>query len=244
MALILCEIADVAAVWAAARLQERGVTAELLFAPALGSATRWEHRIEGTSASFQITLADGRVLSNDTAVPILNRLAFVPVERLRQAAGRDLGYAVQEMFAFYLSWLHAWPAVVLGRPVPQGLSGNYRHPSVWATLAGQAGLPTRPWVQDSADAPDLAWLPSGVEATAFVVGGTVIIPPGLPDSLRDGCADLARRADSAMLGIDFSRDADAEPGDGAWRFVGASPVPDLMRAGEPMIDALAAALAA
>ena len=240
MALILCEISDAAALWAAARLQERGVAVDLVFAPTLGAATRWEHRVDIRSATIDITLPDGRRLSSRHAEPILNRLSFVPVERLRMIGGGDFGYAVQEYFAFYLSWLHAWPGTVFNRPTPQGLSGNYRHPSAWASLGAQAGLPVRAWEQDEADPPDTAWLTSTAEVTAFVVADAVVLPPALPEAFTDGCRALAALADNAILGIDFARVADGDE----WQVVGASPMPNLMLGGDPLLGALAAALGA
>ena len=187
-----------------------------------------------------MTLPDGRRLSSRHAEPILNRLSFVPVERLRMIGGGDFGYAVQEYFAFYLSWLHAWPATVLNRPTPQGLSGNYRHPSAWASLGAQAGLPVRAWVQDDADPPDTAWLTSAAEVTAFVVADAVVLPPALPEAFTDGCRALAALAGNAILGIDFARVADGDE----WQVVGASPMPNLMLGGDRLLGPLAAALSA
>jgi hypothetical protein len=107
MTLILCEAGDAVALWAAERLRARGSSADLLLSDTLGDAVRWEHRIDQTAASVSITLADGRSLSSAAAEPILNRLAFPPLARLHATAGEDYGYAMQEMFALHLSWLHA-----------------------------------------------------------------------------------------------------------------------------------------
>jgi hypothetical protein len=240
MALILCEDGDPAAAWAAARLCRRGVAAELLASSQLGDAVRWEHRLDAGAASIAITLADGRVLSSDAAVPILNRLGMVPLRPLRATFGKDYGYAVQELSAFYLSWLHAWPATVVNRPVPQGLCGRHRHASQWTALGAAAGLETLIWAQSSDDPPDLGWAPrQPAEATAFVVAGRPLLPPVLPAALARPLARLAALAGTALIGIDFVRD----PGRG-WIMIGGSPAPNLMLGGEPLIDALAATLAA
>jgi hypothetical protein len=238
MALILCEAGDESAAWAAARLAERGAPADLLFNEALGRAARWEHRVDAASASVKVTLADGRILSSDAPVPILNRLSFAPLGAMRAAAGPDFGYAVQETFAFYLSWLHAWPGTVINRPAPQGLSGYYRHASQWMTMGAQAGFDVRPWTQSSDDAPEIGWAPRPAEATAFVVGDRLVLPPTLPAMLGPPCARLAALAGNALLGVDFAR-GEA----GGWTMVGASPIPNLFLGGEPLIEALTEALA-
>jgi len=238
MTLILCEAGDAAAPWAAERLRARGRSADLVLSDALGEAVRWEHRVDQAAASVRITLADGRQLSSDAAEPILNRIGSIPLARLHATAGEDYGYAMQEMFALYLSWLHAWPATVINRPTPQGLAGAYRHGSAWAALGAAAGLPTRAWAQSSADPPETGWAPPAAEATAFVVAGRAVLPPALPPELALPCRALAARAGTALLGIGFARD-----GLGEWEMVGASPVPDLALGGEPLVEALAEALA-
>lgn len=239
MTLILCEAGDVAAAWAAERLRERGRSADLVSSEALGDAVRWEHRIDGQAASVSITLADGRLLSSDAPRPILNRLGYIPLARLRATAGEDFGYACQETYAFFLSWLHAWPGIVINRPTPHGLCGNQRHGSAWAALGIAAGLRTRRWAQSSADPPATGWAQPPAEATAFVVAGRAVLPPALAADLAGPCRALAARAGTALLGIGFSRDAE-----GDWEMVGASPMPDLALGGEPLADALAQALAA
>jgi hypothetical protein len=236
MTFILCEPGDASAIWAAAELRQRGHDAQILFGSALAGAVGWDHRIEGRDASIRITLADGRILSSEAPAPILNRLAFVPTAGLRAAAGADYGYAVQEVFAFYLSWLHAWPGPVLNRPSPQGLSGSYRHPSQWAQLAARAGLPARPWEQSSSDSPELAWMAPPGEAIAFAVGGETVLPPALPAAFAKPCARLSALAGTGLLGIAFVRDGDG------WTMSGATPVPDLMLGGAALADALARAL--
>ena len=239
MVMILCEIGDGAALWAAGRLQERGIRVDLVTAAALGAARRWEHRIAGTDVRTCITLPDGRVLDSAGAEPILNRLSYIPTERLRAVSGADFGYAMQELYALYLSWLAGWPGRVINRPVPQGLCGNFRHPSEWATLAARAGLPTTAWKQGSGDPPDQAWMPQPAELVVYVCGDEVVAPTPLSDTLTSGCRELAKLAKCDLLEIDFARDGPAE--DGAWRLTAASPLPDLIRGGDALADALAKA---
>jgi hypothetical protein len=239
MPLILCEDGDSAALWAAEQFRRLGLAAELVPSSLLGSARRWDHRIDAGGATIAIDLADGRRLSSEEPVPILNRLSMVPLQALRAAAGRDYGYAVQEMSAFHLSWLHAWPATVINRPTPQGLSGQYRHFSAWMAMGAAAGLPTLPWTQSSDDPPERSWGPAGPgEATAFVIAGRVVLPPALPESHCAPLARLGERAGPALLGIDFVRSERL-----GWAMSGASPLPNLMLGGDPLIAALSEALA-
>lgn len=241
MVLVICEDWDFAALWAADRLRSRGLAVEILTGVELAAAERWEHRLGEAGATFALTLAGGeRRVSSGEVRGTLNRLSFVPSAWLQRIGGPDRDYAIQEMHALYLSWLAALPGPVLNRPTPQGLSGNWRHPSGWAALAGQAGLPAARYRQSSEDDPAEAWQPAGAppEAIAFVVGERVIAPPDLPTHFHEACRRLARAAGAGLLGIEFMPEAAGE-----WRFTGASVMPDLVRGGEPLADALAHALA-
>jgi hypothetical protein len=239
--MVLCEVADIAAIWAADRLRARGVAVDIVTASVLGSAVRWEHRVTcDGEASITVDLGDGRTVSNATAVGVLNRLSYVPTERLDRIAGADRDYAVQEMNALFLSWLNAMPGPVVNRASPQGLGGAWRHRSSWIAMAGKAGLTTAPYRQSSADDSAAQWLPPPSSAvTVFVVGARVVAPPGTPQSLQEGCLRLARTAGETLLSIDLAPGAD-----GQLAVVDASTVPDLIRGGEPLIDALRKVLAA
>ena len=237
-AIILCDITDSPALWVAAELQALGTRCDVVLAPVLGAARRFEHRKDSNGrGEVVIDLPDGRRLSSEASVPILNRLMAAPLGRQRATGGEDFGYAMQEVFAMHLSWLYAWPATVINRPTPQGLCGNFRHPSAWAMLARNCGLAIEPWRQTSSDGPEMAWLPRGADARAFVVNGKVIAAPELPDSLSDACRLLGEASGTALLGIDFLRGEN-----GAWRFAAASPYPILQAGGDPLVAALAEAL--
>lgn len=238
MPLILCEDGDPSAPWAADQFRRRGLPVEMVPSSMLGAARRWDHRIDSHGARIVIELADGRRLSSDAATPILNRLSLVPLGALRAAAGRDYGYAVQEMSAFHLSWLHAWPATVINRPSPQGLSGPYRHPSDWLAMGAAAGLPTLEWSQGSDDPPERSWTPAWpAEATAFVAAGRVVLPPALPAPFSGPLARLGQRSGTALIAVDFAR-----AGTGAWAMCSASTLPNLVPGGDPLASALVEAL--
>lgn len=237
-AVILCETTDAPALWAAAELQSLGVRCDIILAPLLGASVRFEHALDANGrGEISIDLPDGRRLSTGEPVPILNRLMTAPLDRLRATGGEDFSYAMQEVFAMHLSWLHLWPAKVINRPTPQGLCGNFRHPSAWVAMAVAAGLAVEPWRQSAGDGPELAWVSRRADARAFVVEDKVLLGPDLPGELSGPCAALARESGAALLGVDFARDDE-----GDWSFTTASPFPLLQAGGEPLVAALAEAL--
>jgi hypothetical protein len=138
---VLCEVADLPALWAARALERRGLEVEVVSAPVLSCALRWEHRVSRDGACASLQLADGRRLSSERPVGVLNRVTSVSPDRFVAVAGADRDYALQEMFALLLSVLHALPGPVVNRPTPHGLCGAWRHPSEWTALAAEVGLP-------------------------------------------------------------------------------------------------------
>jgi hypothetical protein len=241
MVIVFCEDFDHAALWAANRLHERGVGIDVITGTDLAAAERWDHRLGVAGATIAIQLSDGRCVTGGETRGVLNRLSYLPAAWLRRIGGADRDYALQEMYALYLSWLHALPGPVVNPPVPQGLCGNWRHPSMWTLLAGRAGLPVPAYRQTSDDDPTLTWQQRTTPAplTAFAVGRHVVAPPALPIVLHDACRRLARCAGAPLLGIDFAPNAA-----GHWQFIGASVMPDLICGGEALIEALAETLTA
>jgi hypothetical protein len=241
LVLVVCEETDLAAFWAAERLQSRGLPVEIVTGADLAAAERWEHRLGRSGTTLALTFAGGgRCLHSRDVRGVLNRLSFLPSAWLQRIGGADRDYAIQEMYALYLSWLHALPGPLLNRPTPQGLCGNWRHPSAWAVLAARAGLPVASYRQSSEDDPAETWRAASEPpaATVFVVGERVIAPPVVTADQWESCLRLARAAGTMMLGIDF-----APATKGGWEFSGASVMPDLIRGGEPLADALAEAFA-
>ena len=242
MILVFCDTADLPALWAAGRLGARGLAVDIVTAQVLESALKWHHRITADGeASVTIELADGRRISSDAPAAVLNRLSQAPRSRVDRVGGEDRDYAAQEMSALFLSWLEAMPGPLVNRPTPQGLSGRWRHPSQWAVLAARAGLAIAPYRQSHETDPDRAWLtePRPDALAVFAVGEAAVGSTIIPEPVLEACVRLAREAGEALLGVDLVRGAD-----GGWAMAGASPNPDLMRGGEPLIDALAALLTA
>jgi hypothetical protein len=243
MWLILCSAHDAQARWAYEGLRARGLAPlELVTAESLAYGLGWEHRIEGDAATARVRLRDGRALSHDGVRGVLNRLTYVPTNHLAMTPDHD--YISQEFTAFFMSWLHALPRPVLNPTTGQGLCGSWRHPSEWVLLAARAGLPAPDYRQSSADAFDEARaersiFPAGTPLRrAIVVGPRVVGGPDTPPAeIAEGCLRLAGLAGVPLLGVDFAAD-----GAGEWTFAGASPLPELIPGGEPLLDALADAL--
>jgi hypothetical protein len=238
MILVLCDEADVSALWAADGLKRRGLSLTLLTGIDLAAVRGWKHTIGADGANIELRF-ESAALHGREVRGVLNRLCFLPRAWLNRIGGPDRDYAVQEMLAFYLSWLHTLAAPKLNPPAPQGLCGNMRHPSAWVALAAGSGLPVRPFRQSSHDDPAAAWLtpPDPATSTVFVVGVEVVGLDALVGPHRAACLRLANAAGCPLLGIDFAPDAQ-----GRWRMNSASVIPDLTRGGEVLIDALASAL--
>ena len=240
MILVLCHEADTSALWAADALKARKLAPMVLTGEDLAGVERWKHRVGAAAPDCEFSLSGGRRFVGRETRGVLNRLNCVPWAWQRRVGGPDRDYALQEMYAFYLSWLHALPGRKLNPPTPQGLCGNWRHPSVWAAMAARVGLPVQPFRQTSDDDPALPWRTTGASPTStlHVIGAHVVGPATLVQSYREACLRLAAAAGAPLLGVDFSLDFA-----GVWRLTNVSIMPDLALGGEALADALAAELA-
>lgn len=239
MWLVLCEDHDAAAHWAHRGLVARGLPTELVTSTGLGTATRWVHRLGPHGANggeLEVSLADGREIRSGEVNGVLNRLLSAWNPQIGHARAGDREYAIQEIHAFHVSWLQSLPGPMLNRPHMGGLSGRWRYIPEWLGLGARAGLPTRPSPLDPDQTPP--WLASREEnvRTVITVGGQVLGAPSA--GLVDGCRKLARLSATPLLGTSFREDATPN----RWHLVGATPHPDLRLGGEPLLDALAAAL--
>ena len=241
MWLLLCEADDGDGPWAQRGLRERGLApVELVTSDALVSARRWEHRVGENGASINVELADGRLIQGDRVHGVLNRLVAIPPAPLEHAAEPDRGYATQELYAFFLSWLHALPGRVVNRPSPQGLSGCWLERSEWLILAARAGLHTSAYRgASSAGLPPPGASRRGGDKRRhlIVVGERALGPPGVLAAVIGGCARLSQLVDAAILEVEF-----VVQHDGRWAFENATTLPLLRPGGERMLDLLASAL--
>jgi len=209
----------------------------------LAYSLRWEHRLGTEGASIEITLADGRVIRSDSTYGVLNRLQTIPSAHLR-ASPTDRDYAVQELFAFFVSWLNVFPGAVLNPPTPQGLSGQWRHASEWVVLAARAGLPSLPYRQTSHDKIDTSRLigrlvPRDTPVQTVIVVGGHVVGSNVSPEIAEGCKRLAEIVNTPLLGVEFTSGLA-----GHWTFAGATPLPDLTLGGQALLDVLARVLKA
>jgi hypothetical protein len=232
--LLLCSSDDRPALWMADRLRARGLSPLVVLTPELlHFSFEWRHRLDSEHPpSVEFTLADGRSIHSEEIKGVVNRLTGLPPHLVAHLIPADRTYALQEWTALHISWLSALRAPVLNRPVMQGLSGAWRHESEWRWLAHRTGLGTAPFRQvttrPNGRSSDTAPRPFPAR-TLFVVDGHVI-GDGTNEETASACTNLARLADTRLLGIDL----DAVTGE----FVGASPAPDLRLGGEPLVAVL------
>jgi hypothetical protein len=198
---------------------------------------RWRHRLGNDKApSVEFTLADGTTIRGSDIRGVFNRIPALPPTLFDRIAPDDRAYALQEWTALHVSWLSALDVPVMNRPVPHGLCGAWRHPTEWIWMASQSGLQTFPFRQDGA-------VPSRPNPLAsrrwpapppVLVVDDQVVAPGVDRDTAAACRRLAKSAGTRLLGITLDR--------ATGRFVDASPRPPLQHGGEPLIDALFAAL--
>ena len=237
MWLVLCPSTDLSALWAARGLAARGLKpVEIITEEALAYNQRFEHRLVAGRTSVRITLADGRVIDSATVRGTLNRLQLVPGSHLRTNS-KDRQYAEQELFALYLSWLHALPGKMLNRPTAQGLGGEWRQPSEWVWLANQAGLLTALYSESEFREPPMPSMPETAPNRTVIVVDGISCGAVAPQSVTAACARLSELSATKLLGVGFN----VTPG-GQWIFTGATPFPELRIGGNKLQDALVQAL--
>jgi hypothetical protein len=241
--LVLCERGDRSAQWVYEGLVARApCRVELVVSEALAYAPLWDHRLGDGHTSTEIRLADGRVIRSAEVTAVLNRLGSPPVEHLNGAAQTDRDYASQELYALWLSWLETLECPVINRATPTGLSGPWLDRSEWCSLAARVGLSTVPYACASTErepvggASVFAMWPDSRPAALLSVAGTVI-GDHPPMEIVKGARRLGAAAAVDLLGLEFLVD-----GDGAWRFLAASPMPDLIWGGAAVRERLAAEL--
>lgn len=246
MWLILCSSSDASALWAYQGLKQLGLAPlHWITAESLAHARRWEHRLNSDDSQFKITLADGQKIDSTQIRGVINRLPAPSGWTAQQATPADQVYAQAELQAFYLSWLHALPGVVINRPTPLGLCGPWMHASEWTLRASRAGLRTCVYRQSSQDV-EHGMSPFPCRSSSYerstsrnlislrgeIFGGAI------PADVARACGRLTADVQMEMLGIQLHPELD--PGhQNQWTFAGAMPLPDLRVGGAPLLWRLA-----
>jgi hypothetical protein len=241
MWLVLCSSSDISAHWASQGLMQMGLAPlQLVTAESLASARAWEHRVNSNGAEVTITLANGALIQSSRIRGVLNRLVAPSDFTARSAIDADRQYAATEMQAFYLSWLHSLPGVVINRPSPLGLSGPWFHASEWTLRASRAGLRTCTYRQSAREcaaithARQVSLSRERAAARHVIALRGEIFGPQVPEDVADACARLARAAKTEMLGVQLN-----SRGGDDWAFADATALPDLRAGGTPLLRRLA-----
>jgi hypothetical protein len=222
MIAVLCDAEDAPAQWAARALTERGLDVDLVTSAELMHA-RFEHRVDADGGRTAIALPGGRRIDCGRLRGALNRLSRPRVDLLGAVRGADRGYAVEELWAFWLSWLRTLGGPVLNPASPAGLCGPRRDPWDWAARAALARL---------------AVPRDGTRVRrrrCLIVCDGSVIGRSAPAEAIAGARALARAERCPLLGVWF---------DDRWAFAGATAEPDLRLGGAALCDVLARTFAA
>jgi hypothetical protein len=243
--LILAEPEDEAAAWLAAGLAASGLHTDLVTTEQLCDAAALEHRLGGTSATFRITLNDGRALDSRAIGAVVNRMARVPMSVLARSEAPDRTYVEAEWRALLCSLLVAIPGPVIDSPHPHALAGQWRSPPEWLRLAHEAGLRTPAWRWSGRNANPSVDLDANREPLrVLMVGGEAVSPRALPDATAAVCRRLADLVGVSVLGLELVEARGAVASDGPPTFAAADQLPDLRDGGDAAVAAYARLLRA
>ena len=104
------------------------------------SQSGWRYELGERSGLSQAVVA-GRVYREVQLAGVITRLASVTPADLPHIDLSDRVYVAQEIQAFLVSWLHALPCLVLNRPTPTCLAGEWWSPQTWIHRACRLGIP-------------------------------------------------------------------------------------------------------
>jgi hypothetical protein len=235
-ALVLCAANDLGGLWAYDALVRARAAVQLVSTEVVTTALRWQHRVSSSETTFEIELADGRILRHDQVAFVLNRLLYLPLHHLALAEPSEREYATSELHGLFMSWLAAMPGRVWNPPSCYSLAGRNLHSSEWAMLAARVGLAAAVYRQSSEDLDDPGLRerpPADLDAlSCVIVAGETLTGAQVPDRVGSACVELARLAALPLLGVYLRR---CQSG---WHVAWISPWPDLRRGGTPLIRAL------
>jgi hypothetical protein len=243
MYLVICNSSDKAALWAYNGLKATGLyPLELIIADSLVCSPYFEHRIKNDQVNTKIKLPDGRQINSKLTLGVLNRLHSIPTSNLKASKADNL-YAFQELNALFISWLYSLPGPVLNPATAQGLSGEFRHISRWILMANSAGLTVPKFEQNSTVADKTPFhnigrlLPPEIKGKTVFVIDSQIVGKEVPPEIAESCRYMAKLAGTPLLGIEF-----LDSPDDSWKFVGATPSPNLTLGGKALLEKLSRAL--
>ena len=238
MILVLCHPGDAAAGWLYDELRRLSDDdAELVAVEQLVYSRRIVHRITESGDSGIVHLADGRILRPERITGVVNRVAYLPTAHFATAAPADRAYAIAELAAFLLAWINGVAGRVINPPLPLDLTGGTFPITTVMHHAATAGLPAVTW-RATTETEHQGAMPFLPATHAAVVFDKRVFGPLLPLELQRACIRLA-----VLLGVPLLEVRLHQSPEHQWRFLGASGVVDFRLAGQPLVRALARAMA-
>jgi hypothetical protein len=232
---IFCHAADEEAIWLYHRMKSRDASLRLVNADALSYSLRWNYRLATRRSALDLLLCDRTKLDIYKLHGVVNRVCRLDLTLWERRADKtDYTYVLQEMHAFFTSWLYGLQehGICLNPPGGSGLSGNFLPAPRWLMLAHEAGLPVVDCSAHSGMQPAL--LLSGADQKYVLVVKDRITGDALPEALKQPCLRLARMSGNPLLEIVFSTGRRGAP----WQFRKANPAPAFRRYGEAAVAAV------
>jgi hypothetical protein len=207
--LILCHAYDASSHWLSQALRNRGVLGvEMLSAEELPYALSWKHLLSSQSVSVEFELNGGRTYRSSQIDGVVNRIDHVDPRVWHRSTDGDREYVLQELSAFYSSWLFGLPCPVYNPPDPLCLSGRSRTLAEWTVLAGKAGLAAAVFHTSSRDGEvrkvgESTRDQQGAGLLSLLAFHEKVFGPPVGSAIREGCAKLTFLSGCPILGIDF-----------------------------------------
>lgn len=218
---------DTDLLWLADGLRRRGERVELVSPEEVMVGSSLAYRIGWSGVSSRIRLLDGRVIQGDCLDLVVNRLTTIP-PNWGVRSEFDAAYISEEWRAVLVAWLRTLRCPVLNPPRAVSIAGPLISESMWHAIAISHGLASLP--QSSYGEFDAATCT--IDAVCLgerYLDGTGPVPPR---SVRESLAAMSRHVGAPLLGATFHCDG------GRWLFVEATVTPNLIAAGEPLVDAV------
>ena len=234
MYIVIAEPYDDPGLWAYKKLKSNGLEPLELITPGeLSYFLQCEYEITSNNSNSELLLNNNMKIKSNEIKGILNRFRYVHTEHIKKSV--DVGYAMEELNAFFIGWLASLEIPILNKPLPFNYSGKWRHPSQWIYLAAKAGLRTIDYIyeykgnyhhpiQNNKKNPSVIVLDNEVIKTSFDSSNSI---------KEEECIKLAERSENRLLQIQF------EKKDNDFYFSWADPVPDLVLGGDKLIEKIA-----
>src|SRR5690242_10305966 len=103
---VFCHAADEEAIWLYHRMKRRDPSLRLINADALSYSLRWNYRLTTRRSAFDVLLCDKTRLDIRGLQGVVNRVCRLDLTLWQRGGDEtDYAYVLQEMYAFFTSWL-------------------------------------------------------------------------------------------------------------------------------------------